>query len=183
MYALALRLTGNEHDARDVLQDAYLRAFRSIHRFRGDARITTWLYRIVANTAATHHSKRRRRREAGAIEPAMDEIASNAQFDAGSDGVIARVDERARLVTALDALTDTLRIPIVLHDVYGLTHDEIAESIGITRSASKVRLHRARRQLRGLLSDAIPRQRRERVNVVATLAEGVDEKEPRAIAG
>ena len=53
-FGLALRLTGNEEDARDVVQDAYLRAYRSIGKFRGDARFSTWLYRIVANTSSTH---------------------------------------------------------------------------------------------------------------------------------
>ena len=58
-YALALRLTGSTEDARDVVQEAYLRAYRSIGRFRGDALFSTWLYRIVANCAATHIGRRR----------------------------------------------------------------------------------------------------------------------------
>ena len=61
-YGLALRLTGDEEDARDVVQDAYLRAYRGLDRFRGEARFSTWLYRIVANCASTHLGKRRRHR-------------------------------------------------------------------------------------------------------------------------
>src|SRR5919106_1196508 len=61
-YTLALRLTANEEDARDVVQEAYLRAWKGIRRFRGDARFTTWMYRITANVAYTLVQKRRRRR-------------------------------------------------------------------------------------------------------------------------
>src|ERR1700719_2915434 len=62
MYTLAYRLTGDEEDARDVIQDAYLRAYRGIRRFRGDARFTTWMYRITANCASTYLTKRTRSR-------------------------------------------------------------------------------------------------------------------------
>src|SRR5215210_6380743 len=61
-YTLAYRLTGDEEDARDVVQESYLRAFRGLKRFRGDAQFTTWLYRITANCANTHLGKRNRRR-------------------------------------------------------------------------------------------------------------------------
>jgi RNA polymerase sigma-70 factor (ECF subfamily) len=61
-YSLAFRLTGNAEDARDVCQEAYLRAYRGLRRFRGDARFTTWLYRITANCASTQLGRRRRHR-------------------------------------------------------------------------------------------------------------------------
>ncbi len=59
-YTLAYRLTGNEEDARDVVQEAYLRAYRGVRQFRGDAQFSTWLYRITANCASTHVARRRR---------------------------------------------------------------------------------------------------------------------------
>ncbi len=152
-HALALRLTGNEHDACDVVQEAYLRAFRSIARFRGDAAVTTWLYRIVANCSASHHRASRRRRETPLIAPVAEAVASADVLEAGSDGLILRVDERARLVAALDRLSPALRAPVVLHDVYGFAHAEIGASLGISKSASKVRLHRARRQLKDALAE------------------------------
>src|SRR5436853_2076127 len=62
LFTLAVRLTGNEEDARDVVQDAYLRAWKGIGKFRGDAQFSTWLYRITANAASTHVHKRRRQR-------------------------------------------------------------------------------------------------------------------------
>src|SRR5688500_3131523 len=69
-YTLAKRLTGNEEDARDVVQESYLRAYRGLERFRGDAQFSTWLYRITANCANTHLGKRSRRR----TEPLADDV-------------------------------------------------------------------------------------------------------------
>ena len=153
MHALALRLTGNEDDACDVVQEAYLRAFRSIARFRGDASVATWLYRIVANCSASHHRKSRRRRETALSAAFSEAFASADELEAGSDGLILRVDERARLLEALGQLSPTLRAPVVLHDVYGFAHADIGKSLGISRSAAKVRLHHARRQLKDALCE------------------------------
>lgn len=145
MYTLAYRLTGNEEDARDVVQDAYLRAFRGLRRFRGDARFTTWMYRITANCASTHLAKRARTRHDDLddefdlvdIAPAHD---PERQAEAGY--------ERDRIARALSELPPRLRAVIVLRDVYDLPHESIAAELGITEAAAKVRLHRARRKLR-----------------------------------
>jgi RNA polymerase sigma-70 factor, ECF subfamily len=153
VHGLALRLTGNEDDACDVVQEAYLRAFRSIRRFRGDASVTTWLYRIVANCSANHHRTSRRRRETALNAPVVEAVVSIEALEAGSDSLILRVDERDRLIAALDRLSPALRAPIVLHDVYGFAHADIGASLGISRSAAKVRLHRARRQLKESLGE------------------------------
>jgi RNA polymerase sigma-70 factor, ECF subfamily len=153
VHALALRLTGNEDDACDVVQEAYLRAFRSIARFRGDASVTTWLYRIVVNCSASHHRKSNRRRETVLSAPVAEALASVDALEAGSDGLILRVDERTRLLEALDRLSPALRAPVVLHDVYGFAHADIGASLGISKSAAKVRLHRARRQLKDALAE------------------------------
>src|SRR3546814_5888533 len=87
-YTLALRLTGNEEDARDVVQEAYFRAFRGLKRFRGDAQFSTWLYRITANCAATHMGKRTKHRTEAlhASAPVVDErpaVDPHLQADAG----------------------------------------------------------------------------------------------------
>lgn len=144
-FGLALRLTGNEEDARDVVQDAYLRAYRSIGRFRGDARFSTWLYRIVANTSSTHLTKRSRHRH--------DELVDDTQIvDQRPDidpVVAAETGElRDELDTAIRDLPPRLRAVVVLRDIYDLSHDAIADELGISVSAAKVRLHRARRRLR-----------------------------------
>ena len=144
-YTLALRLVGDRDDARDVVQDAYLRAFRSLGGFRGDAQFTTWMYRITANCAATHLGRRRRNRHE---QLADDGGYPDVRPDADPEAWAGAVELRARVAGALDDLAPRLRAVVVLRDVYDLTHEEIAHELGISVSAAKVRLHRARRRLR-----------------------------------
>jgi RNA polymerase sigma-70 factor (ECF subfamily) len=144
-YTLAFRLVGNEEDARDVVQETYLRAYKGIGKFRGDAQFSTWLYRITANCAATHLGKRRKHRHDELLEdgPYLDRSGDrdpSARADAS--------DLRSRLDDALADLPPKLRAVVLLRDVYDLPHEAIASELGITESAAKVRLHRARRQLR-----------------------------------
>jgi RNA polymerase sigma-70 factor (ECF subfamily) len=148
IYALALRLTGNEHDARDIVQETYLRAFRSIRRFRGESSVSTWLYRIAANCSATLHH---RRRGATVVSLDADHRAGELPSDHRADAIGSATVERDRLVRAIGTLPLTLRSVVVLHDVYDLGHDEIAAELGISSASSRVRLHRARRQLRAAL--------------------------------
>jgi RNA polymerase sigma-70 factor (ECF subfamily) len=144
-YTLAYRLVGNQEDARDVVQETYLRAYKGIGRFRGDAQFSTWLYRITANCAATHLGRRAKHRH----DELLDD-APLADLSPDRDPQERAVAEQLRgeLSVALDALPPKLRSVIVLRDVYDLSHEAIAEELGISESAAKVRLHRARRQLR-----------------------------------
>ncbi|MGO9406440.1 MAG: RNA polymerase sigma factor [Acidimicrobiales bacterium] len=144
-YALALRLVGNEHDARDVLQDAYLRAFRSLRKFRGDSAFGTWLHRITVNCSATLVAKRRR-----SWHVELDDDLEVFELRAESDPETAAgtADDHQRLVEALTELPAQMRMVVVLRDVYDLPHEEIARELGISQTAAKVRLHRARRRLR-----------------------------------
>jgi RNA polymerase sigma-70 factor (ECF subfamily) len=144
-YQLAYRLVGNEHDARDVVQDTYLRAYRGLRRFRGDAAVTTWLYRITLNSAA--RLLERRSRAATAVLDENMEVADQRP-DRDPETAASAADDRGRLVAALGELPHTLRIVVVLRDVYDLPHRDIARELGISQSAAKVRLHRARRILR-----------------------------------
>ena len=147
-FTLARRLTGNEEDARDVVQDAYLRAWRGIGKFRGEAQFSTWMYRITANAAATHVRKRRRHR----TEP-IDETfePADTRSEAQPASQAESADSLERIARAVDELPPKLRSLVVLKDVYGLSHEAIAEELGISVPAAKVRLHRARRKLRDLL--------------------------------
>ena len=144
-YTLAYRLTGHEEDARDVVQESYLRAYRGLKRFRGDAQFTTWLYRITANCASTHLGKKNRRRT-----DALTDDMQVADVDPERDPA-SRADAtllRDRLEDALADLPPKLRAVVVLRDVYDLSHESIAAELGISESAAKVRLHRARKKLR-----------------------------------
>ncbi len=147
-YALAFRLTGNDDDASDVVQDAYLRAYRGLRRFRGDARFTTWLHRITANCASTHLGRRRRHRH----EPIDDEMVVTDPHPAHDPvGRAESADLRDRVEGALRTLPPRLRSVVVLRDIYDLSHESIAAELGISVSAAKVRLHRARRKLNDAL--------------------------------
>ncbi|MDP9075281.1 MAG: RNA polymerase sigma factor [Actinomycetota bacterium] len=145
MYTLAYRLTGNEEDAQDVVQDAYLRAYRGIRRFRGDARFTTWMYRITANCASTTLAKRARTRHED-LDSDVDDVDTRPEHDPELRAEAAF--DRDRVVRALHDLPPRLRAVVVLRDVYDLPHESIADELGITEAAAKVRLHRARRKLR-----------------------------------
>jgi RNA polymerase sigma-70 factor (ECF subfamily) len=144
-YTLAYRLTGDEEDARDVVQEAYLRAFRGLKRFRGDAQFTTWMYRITANCASTFLGKRGRHRH----DELPDEIPLDTDRPAGNpEATLEATASREQLQDALRRLPPRLRSVVVLRDVYDLPHESIAAELGISETAAKVRLHRARRKLR-----------------------------------
>jgi RNA polymerase sigma-70 factor (ECF subfamily) len=148
-YTLALRLTADEEDARDVVQDSYLRAWKALPDFRGDAKFTTWMYRITANTAYSMVKKRRRHR-AEPLDTMIEdpiELHPDLQPEAAAESSLL-LDE---LSAALEELPPKLRTLVVLKDVYDLSHEEIAEQLGISVAAAKVRLHRGRRKLRDLL--------------------------------
>jgi RNA polymerase sigma-70 factor (ECF subfamily) len=148
--AVARRYTGNEDDARDVVQEAYLRAYRGIRTFRGDARFSTWMYRITANCAATFHERRRRHLGAASLDDHADELL-DASPDRDPELRATAALLRRDLESAVRRLPERLRTVLVLRDVYDLAHDEIADLLGITEGAAKVRLHRARRRLRDLV--------------------------------
>jgi RNA polymerase sigma-70 factor (ECF subfamily) len=153
-YTLAVRLTASEEDARDVVQEAYLRAWKGIRRFRGEAQFSTWMYRITSNAAATQHGKRRRHRTVG-----LDEVADPVETEVALHPEMAAENHEllVRLAAALDELPPRLRSLVVLKDVYGLSHEAIAEELGISVTAAKVRLHRGRKRMRDLLYEEAER--------------------------
>jgi len=144
VYTLARRLVGDPHLASDVAQEALIRAWRALPKFRGDSRLSTWLYRITVNTAWTH-KKRAGRHQESSLD---DHLDMAAPIDSSHPEVAGEILElRGRLRLALDRLPDPQREVVVLKDVYGWSHAEIAESMGISVTAAKVRLHRARARL------------------------------------
>lgn len=151
-YALAYRLTGNQEDAGDVTQEAYLRAFRGLRRFRGEAQFGTWMYRITSNCAATHLGRRRRH-----LHAELDDDCAIEESPVACPELRAEAgDLRRRLDAAIGLLPAKLRAVVVLRDVYDLSHEDIATALGISETAAKVRLHRARRRLRSdLFGDGI----------------------------
>ncbi|WP_420640392.1 RNA polymerase sigma factor [Candidatus Poriferisocius sp.] len=148
IYSLAYRLTGNRDDAADVVQDAYVRAYRAIRRFRGDSSFSTWMYRITYNCASSSLSRRSRQRTEELTDdtPIVDvRPEQDPTLRAEAAALRHHIDK------AIKALPERLRQVVVLRDLHDLTHSEIAAELGITTSAAKVRLHRARQRLRAAL--------------------------------
>ena len=138
-YTLAYRLVGNEEDARDVVQEAYLRAHKGLKKFRGDAQLSTWLHRITANCASTYLGRKLKHRHEPLAEDGdiVDEHPDGDPVHRADIGVL-----RTQLSDALMELPPKLRAVVVLRDIYDLPHEAIAEQLDITESAAKVRLHR-----------------------------------------
>lgn len=144
-YTLAFRLTGDEEDARDVVQETYLRVHKGLNKFRGDAQFSTWLHRITANCANTFLG-RRIRQKTDPLPNDVNLIDESPHRDPAHRADVG--DLRNHLTDALRNLPPKLRAVVVLRDIYDLPHEAIADELGISESAAKVRLHRARKRLR-----------------------------------
>jgi RNA polymerase sigma-70 factor (ECF subfamily) len=155
VYSLALRLTGNPDDAADVTQETYLRLLRSIKSFRGEAKFSTWLYRVTSSVALTSLRKRARRR--GEVSLDAEQWQEWPAPPGGEPA--AELDRRllaGRLDAALQSLPEGYRSVVVMRDVYGLPLEEVGGALGISSGAAKVRLFRARQKLKELLYDEAP---------------------------
>ena len=154
VFRFGLRMCGNEDDARDVLQDTLLAAFRNIEGFRGDAQLSTWLYQIARSFCV-----RARRRTAGEPEH-IDSLETPAAAavpspDAQPDSAAHAREIGQLLQAAILSLPVAYREALVLRDVEGLSAEEAAKVVGIEVGALKSRLHRARMELRARLGDVL----------------------------
>ncbi len=157
LLAVARRLTRNDADADDVLQSAYLSAFRALDTFAGASQLSTWLHRIVVNTALMRLRSRRRKPEESieVLLPAFQEDGHHAEqfseWSAPADQLMERQETRATVRAAIDELPDNYRGVLLLRDIEELSTQEVAQMMGVTPTAVKVRLHRARQALSTLL--------------------------------
>jgi RNA polymerase sigma-70 factor (ECF subfamily) len=151
VYRFGLRMCGSEEDAKEVLQETLLAAFRGIHAFRGDAALSTWLYQV-----ARTHCLRLRRRRAGTPEefqPLDSPAAAHLAAAEATPDMVSHARQLGELLqAAILALPEAQREVLILRDVEGLTAEEAAQVVGIEVRALKSRLHRARLQLREHLS-------------------------------
>jgi RNA polymerase sigma-70 factor (ECF subfamily) len=156
LLAVARRLLGNEEDARDAVQDAFLSAFRSIDRFDGQAALGTWLHRIAVNAALTKLRSRRRHPERPIEEllPTFQEdghqVRPPRDWPDPSAALLSR-ETRESVRRHIDELPEEYRTVLLLRDIEGLDTEETARVLGLTPGAVKTRLHRARQALRALL--------------------------------
>lgn len=151
VYRFGLRMCGSEEDAKEVLQETLLAAFKGIHHFRGDAELSTWLYQV-----ARTHCFRSRRKRAGApdeFQPLDSPAASHVPAEEATPDMTSHARQMGEVLqAAILALPDNAREVLILRDVEGLSAEEAAEVVGIEVRALKSRLHRARLQLREHLS-------------------------------
>lgn len=157
VFQLALNLLGDRDEALDLSQDVFLRVFRTIHRFRGQSTLRTWIYRIAINQARNRHRFWRRRHRADQVS--LDaHLAIHGDFpsrgELGPDSVLAQKELAGQLQRALDHLPFDQRTAIVLREVDGLSYEEIAFSLGVAVGTVKSRLTRARQALRMELREA-----------------------------
>jgi len=139
VYSLAYRLSGDPEKAREFTQDTFIRAFSRLAQFRGDAAFSTWLHRIVVTVV----SNARRSEVRIAREVALDE-AHSIEMTAPE----AEPDLKERIARAVNNLSEVYRTTLILHDIEGYTHAEIASMLGVPEGTSKSRLSAARAQLR-----------------------------------
>jgi RNA polymerase sigma-70 factor (ECF subfamily) len=148
---LAINLLGDRDEALDLSQEVFLRVFRTIHRFRGQSSLRTWIYRIAVNQARNRHRFWRRRHRGDQISLDLH-IRTHGEFlSAGEntpDRILAQKELAAKLKEALDGLPFDQRTAIVLREVDGLSYEEIAFSLGVAVGTVKSRLTRARQALR-----------------------------------
>jgi RNA polymerase sigma-70 factor, ECF subfamily len=155
IYALAYRTIGREEDARDVCQETFLRAFRALPRFRGQAKFSSWLYRIALNLC---RDWMRRERRTPVVQPPEDidlmELAAAAEPSESIEDLVARKDVSRAVERAMALLPEEQRTAIVLKEYHGLTFQEIAELQGCPLSTVKTRLYQGLAVLRRELARA-----------------------------
>ena len=155
IYALTLHLTGSRSEADDITQDVFTRAYQRIATFAGRSEFFTWLYRIAVNRALNARRDTARRRTSGLDDPRV--LAAVAVDAYGDPRRAAELRQSyARLVTALDRLSPTLRSTVVLVALQGLSHDEAAAVLGCSTGTVAWRIHESRNQLRQALEGQAP---------------------------
>ena len=149
VYTLCLRVLHDPDDAAEATQDAFLRAWKGLKGYRGDAQFTTWLYRVAMNAAITKQRsrKRRREREVSAEDEVLARIAAPGSIESAAG---ARVELEA-VQRALETLPEHYRLALLFRDVYDLSIEEMARELGISETAAKVRVHRGRKRLKALM--------------------------------
>lgn len=158
-YRLAYRVTGGDGDAQDAVQDAFLQVFRKMSSFRGEARFSTWLFRIVAN-AALMQRRSRSRRPGESLEGYLPRFDGDGRHASPPSELLApahveeRLDRRMLAEKALegvDRLPEPYRLAFVLRDLEEMPTAEVAQVLGLEQAAVRQRVHRARLLLRGYL--------------------------------
>lgn len=161
MLAAARRILGNEADAQDAVQDAFLSAFRGLDGFDGNSRLSTWLHRIVIN-ASLMKIRTRRRKPERAIEDLLPRYLEDGHradvapaWTETPDSFLQRDEMRQLVRLCIDQLPENYRTVLLLRDIEELDTQETAQTLGLSEGVVKTRLHRARQALRALIDPAM----------------------------
>lgn len=139
VHRLCYRLTGDQDLAEECTQDTFVQAFRHLDRFRGDSALSSWLHRVAVRATLTSLRRRRRWQERETTLARAEGVPARQEADP---------DLKSRLARAIDELPEKLRVVVILHDVEGYTHGEIAAMLGAPEGTCKTRLMHARNRLR-----------------------------------
>ena len=153
VYAICLRMTQNVSDAEDLTQEVFVHLFRTVGSFRGDAAFTTWLHRLTVNHVLMHFRKRKRRLRSEQITESGE---MPVQATAGTKRT--NIVDRILLSEVIAKLPNGYREALIMHDIHGFDHKEIARRKGRTEGTSKSQLHKARVTLRELITQPAPAQ-------------------------
>ncbi|MBI1843425.1 MAG: sigma-70 family RNA polymerase sigma factor [Actinobacteria bacterium] len=160
LYSAALRMTRNPADAEDLVQESYLKAYRGFHSFQEGTNLKAWLYRILTNTYINRYRAQQRRPDETSMDQEEDFFLYRhlGELDASRAGRSAEDElldlfSSSEIVEAVESLSETFRIPVLLADVEGFSYKEIAEILDIPIGTVMSRLHRGRKALQRLLYD------------------------------
>ena len=153
VYTIAVRIVGDEEDADDVAQEAFVRAYRALPRFRGDSKFSSWLYRIATNRALTHLKKRKRRAQTVDIDagPHIEAAAIEGTHVESPEKFVLDDEFRRGVREAVKELPSKYRVVVTLFYLEERSYKEVAETLGIPMGTLKTHLHRARALLKEIL--------------------------------
>ena len=160
IYALVYHMTSNREDSEDLVQDVFVKAYRSLAYFKGDSSFYTWIYRIAVNRTINFLKKRKRTSAMSLddVDQAIERDPSYVELSARESPVrdMAITELQEKLNKALQTLSEKHRSVVVLHDIEGVPHDEIARMLGCSCGTVRSRLHYARAQLQNELAEFSP---------------------------
>ena len=157
IYATIYHMTSNHEDANDLAQETFIKAYQALKSFKGDSSFFTWVYRIAVNKTINFLKQKRNR-----TQMSLNDVDFNAEHDAD---LVALISDRTprrdanlaelheKLNSAMQKLSETHRLVVALHDVQGLSHEEIGKILGCNTGTVRSRLFYARQQLQAYLSD------------------------------
>jgi RNA polymerase sigma-70 factor (ECF subfamily) len=157
IYATIYHMTANHEDANDLAQEAFIKAFRALRSFKGDSSFFTWVYRIAVNKTINFLKQRKKR-----TQMSLNDLDFNAEHDPDLVALISEKTPRrelnlaelqGKLNEAMQKLSETHRLVVTLHDIQGLSHEEISKIMDCNTGTVRSRLFYARQQLQAYLSD------------------------------